>query len=58
MATKFGCLLFILQILPFSLCTNGILQEKFKSRCDEICEIDKVSQVEVSKYLKIQREIV
>lgn len=49
MATKFGCLfLFVLQIIPFSLCSNEISQDKFTSRCDEICGIDKDTQIEVN----------
>lgn len=51
MATKFGCLfifVIILQLLPFSLCGNDSLQDKFTSRCDEICGIAKDTTLEVN----------
>lgn len=54
MATKFGCLfifVIILQLLPFSLCGNDILQDKFTSRCDEICGIAKDASLKVNIWL-------
>lgn len=60
MAKKFGCLfifLNILQMLRFTSCENDDLQQKFTTKCEDLCENTVEMKTEVNFVNNCQKSI-